>query len=221
MDALDEVIAGLGARPIGDTEAQQAEMDWMEARRGMLTASRFDVLMSSGRRKDEPFSETAKSYLYEKVAERLGGYVPGFKSRATDWGHEYEPHAIQEYASRTQQDVQPNTHKLLTISKWVGGTPDFLVGNSGVGEVKCPFNPGVHQRTIATNTVPKEYVWQCHGHLLVTGRDWCDFISFDPRLPEDCDRRLHIIRVDRNETMLKSLRAKLQAANEFIEKAMG
>lgn len=220
MDVLDELIAGLGARPFDDDALEQSELAWLEERRGMITASKFGLVMQQGRKKDEPFSETAKSYLYEKAAERLGGYVPSMTNRAMQWGTEYEPHAIQEYAAKRQEDVIPNTHSFMRLSKWVGGTPDFLVGGAGVGEVKCPYNPGVHQRTIHEGVIPKEYLWQCHGHMLVTGRDWCDFVSFDPRLPEGSEKRLCVIRLERNDVMLESLRTKLKAANAFIEKVM-
>jgi hypothetical protein len=200
---------------VDPVEAKREE--WLCKRLGKITCSRFPDLMSSGRAKDEVFSQTGKDYLRLLVAERLGSSY-SVSARAMEWGNENEPKAILAYANRFCVFVDNTPFRYFAYNDDIGGTPDGLVGNDGCIEVKCPFNPSVHVNTLLTNQVPKDYEWQVVGHLLVTGRSWCDFISCDPRM--DGPHKLCVIRVERSEPRIEELKKRLILAVEEIEKMM-
>jgi hypothetical protein len=208
---LDEMIeVGELVDPV---EAKREE--WLNKRLGKITCSRFPDLMTSGRAKDEVFSQTGKAYLRRIVAERLGSWY-SVSARAMDWGNDNEPKAILEYASREIVFVDNKPFQYFSYNDDIGGTPDGLVGTDGCVEVKCPFDPSVHVNTLLTRKVPSDYEWQVVGHLLVTGRKWCDFISFDPRI--EGKHRLCVIRVERSEPRIAELDKRLQLAVEEVQK---
>lgn len=179
--------------------------DWQKARLGKITASRFGDVK---RLKNGAWGETALSYLYDLVGEHLTGQPAGTfaGNSATDWGNEYEAEALREYTKRTGRKVKTGQnflqHPELTL---VGGTPDGLVGEKGVIEAKCPYSFKNHLRTVINRTVPDEYIAQVHGQLWLSGRDWCDFVSYDPRIPKGHPARLVIVRVERNPMILNDL----------------
>ena len=197
-----------------DPKEQERE-EWFAKRAGKFTCSRFGELMTTGRKKDELFGATALSYIYQIVAERLGSWSFGFDSSSTKWGTENESAALAEYFRRT--DTKPESVGVdcyCELSEYCGGTPDALVLD-GCCEVKCPYSPAEHVRTLHSKTVPNQYQWQVHGHLLVTGREWCDFISFDPRV--ESAACLGVVRVERDESKIAFLRERIGAAQELAE----
>lgn len=189
---------------------------WLELRRGKITGSHFGDLMSIGRGKDEVFSQTGLTYLRRVAAERFGSYY-SVSARAMDWGTENEAAAIAEYSATRFVNVNAERFQFFQYTSAIGCTPDGIVGEDGCIEVKCPFDPAVHVNTLLTQKVPKDYEWQVIGHLLCTGRQWCDFISFDPRMCRP--QRLVVIRVERDATLLAYLHDRLAMAvdtlNEF------
>lgn len=180
--------------------------DWQKARLGKITASRFGDVK---RLKNGEWGETALSYLYDLVGEHLTGQPAGnfVGNSATDWGNEYEAEALREYTRRTGRKVKTGqTFLQHSELQFVGGTPDGLVGERGIVEVKCPFTFKNHLRTVINRTVPDEYTAQVHGHLWLSGRKWADFVSFDPRIPtRHKAARLVIVRVERNPMILNDL----------------
>lgn len=179
--------------------------DWQRARLGKITASRFGLVK---RLKNGEWGETALSYLYDLLGEHLTGEPSQtFQGNdATEWGNEYEAEAIREYTRRTGRKVKTGQnffqHAELTL---VGGTPDGLIGEKGIVEVKCPFTFKNHLRTVINRVVPEEYRAQVHGQLWLSGRQWCDFVSYDPRIPKGHPARLVIVRVERNAMILNDL----------------
>ena len=166
------------------------------------------------------FSKTAVAYLNSVVAERLGSTLPEITAKPLNWGKDNESDAIAEYEQRFGP-VSYNSQAFLELSPDIGGTPDFRThGNSGVGEVKCPYQPGTHLATILAQAVPDDYAWQVHGHMLITGAEWCDFVSFDPRIPEGNDARLFVLRVDRDESILRKLQKRLDDVVRYVEAAV-
>lgn len=210
---LDDLVEG--CELVDPVEAKREE--WLRKRLGKITCSRFPDLMSSGRSKDEVFSQTGKAYLRRIVAERLGSWYSA-SAKAMDWGNENEPLAILEYANRFCTFVDNKPFQYFAYTEDIGGTPDGLVGADGCVEVKCPFDPSVHVNTLLTREVPKDYEWQVVGHLLVTGRSWCDFISYDPRMTGK--QKLCVIRVERSEPRIEELKKRLVLAVEEVEKMM-
>lgn len=195
------------------------ERDWKRMRLGKVTSSRFGDLMKSGRKKDELWSAAGLAYMDGLVCERLGGQLPEISSAAIDWGNKHELLALQEYSDRVDHEVHPNPFSYFSYNEDIGGTPDAFAGNSADGcvEVKCPYNGARHIRTLRTREVPEEYIWQVHGHMMVAAKQWCDFVSFDPRLTNK-EARLVIITVPRNEEKIEELRCKTAQAVEHIKK---
>lgn len=210
---LDEMVEE--CELVDPVEAKREE--WLLKRLGKITCSRFPDLMSSGRSKDEVFSQTGKAYLRRIVAERLGSWY-SVSAKAMDWGNDNESKAILEYAAREIVFVDNKPFQYFAYTDDIGGTPDGLVGADGCVEVKCPFDPAVHVNTLLTKEVPKEYEWQVVGHLLVTGREWCDFISYDPRIGGP--QKLCVVRVERSEPRIAELKKRLVLAVEEVEKMM-
>jgi len=193
-----------------DEAAREA---WLQKRSGMITCSKFGDLIGEGKAKDALFTQTGYAYLQLLVAERLGSWY-SFSNSATQWGTNNEPIAIDEYRKLTGNEVNSTPFNFFKYNAWVGGTPDGLVGTDGTVEVKCPFNPSVHIGTLLTKTVPKEYEWQVYGHMLVTDRKWCDFISFDPRI--EGKQKIAIVKVDRDEAKIAFLKSRLDLAVEVM-----
>lgn len=196
----------------------QAENEWHEKRRGRITCSRFGDIMKSGRGK-AIWSDTALSYLRLLVAKRLGSYYH-ISGPSLAWGNENEAAAIEAYQQMRGVEVQSEAYQFFEYGDHAGGTPDGLVGTAGTIEVKCPHNPENHIRTLLSQDIDPRYQYQVAGHCLVTGREWCDFISFDPRI--DGPQRIAVVRwvAAENEAILTELRERIELAAEWIEKAM-
>lgn len=186
--------------------AEKQLSDWQKARLGKITASKFGLVKKL---KTGNWGETALSYLYDLVGEHLTGQPSQtFQGNdATEWGNEYEAEALEAYTKRTGRKVKTaNTFLQHSELLLVGGTPDAICGEKGIIEVKCPFNFKNHIRTVINRAVPEEYVAQVHGHLWLSGREWCDFVSFDPRIPKKhAAARLVIVRVKRNSLILNDI----------------
>lgn len=200
----------------------QRSDDWFEARLGRATASRFKDVMTSIKSGE---SAARKNYRAELVAERLtGNREEGFTSAAMQWGVDNEDTARLRYELATDNDVDECgffTHDSLMA----GASPDGLIGEVGVLEIKCP-NSATHIETLKTQRVPYQYYWQVIGQMWITNRQWCDFVSFDPRMPDNA--QLFIIRVERDEEAVKRLATEVEAFlnevdidTEFIRKYTG
>lgn len=217
--SVTNAIAGAQLASLDDTETSevlhtdQLEVDWRKEREGKITASSFGKVYGTGKG-NKPFTDAGFTYLHQRIAERLGSWCPQAFASSLRWGNENEAEAIDMYAKRIGQDVDSAPFRFMSLTDDIGGTPDGLVGDDGCVEVKCPHNPGVHIDTLVTGKVPKDYGWQVHGHLLVTGRQWCDFVSFDPRM--DNKHRLVVIRVKRMPEVLSDLRSRLDAGVEYV-----
>jgi hypothetical protein len=195
------------------------EREWRKLRIGRITSSRFGDLMKSGRKKDDLWSAAGLSYLDSLICERLGGQLPEITGVALDWGNKNEARALEEYTTRVEHTVTPNPFTYFSYTPDIGGTPDAFASTDGCVECKCPYNGARHIRTLRTGTVPDEYIWQVHGHMLVADKQWCDFISYDPRL-KNPQARLAIVTVERDSKKLTELTGKLHAAVEYIEETI-
>ena len=86
----------------------------------------------------------------------------------------------------------------------IGGTPDGYIGKDGLIEVKCPYNGGNHLQTLLKGEIyNREYLYQIQGYLMITGRQWCDFVTYDPDLPKGLD--LSINRIERDESVIEGI----------------
>ena len=194
----------------------QGSPEWLRSRIGIVSASRFkDVLTEPKSKADKEagnLSTTAETYLYELVSMILTDDAPNFSSAATDWGHENEPLARIEYSMMTDNSVV-EAGIFFRDNQKVGASPDGLVDDDGMIEIKCPLNTVNHVRTVVAGDMPKEHMPQVQGNLWINGREWCDFISFDPRI--EGDGRLFVKRIYRDETYIKNLERRVMA---FIQK---
>lgn len=198
-----------------DNIPEQGSVEWLQERMGRFTSSRFPDLMTSARSKSEIFGGTAMSYIYEIAIERLTGNPTGFTgNHATEWGNENEPNAIAYYEK--ELGVKVDACGFLPMGDNTGGSPDGLVGREGIIEVKCPYNSAIHLGYLMDGVVPKKYYDQIQGNLMVTSRKWCDFISYDPRLPKS--HRLFVVRVERDEKRINEIRQRLQLAEIEVQK---
>ena len=203
--------------PVIDPQAI-AEEEWFAKRAGKFTCSRFGDLMSTGRAKDEVFSQTGYSYIYQVAAERVGSYTFPFDTSSVRWGKENERQALEEYCDRTGlelEDIRTGTEAYAELNEYVGGTPDGII-LPGVIEIKCPYTPQEHMRTVAERSVPKQYFWQVQGHMFLTGADYCDFISFDPRIVNE-HYRMVILRVQRDPKLMDQLGSRIDLAIQELK----
>lgn len=190
--------------------------EWINARLGRVTASRFGDIMTEPRSKTAQaaglMSESANSYLLEVVASAITGQSRvGGKSAAMERGVDLEADAIDAYATSRFIDVEKGRLIMRTADN-VAATPDGFIdeGEDGPGliEVKCPESKQ-HLQTFLDQRLPDDYLEQVQGQMWVAGRRWCDFISYDDRFP--APMRLVVIRVVRNDEFVAELSAKVIA----------
>ncbi len=179
-------------------DCQQGSPEWYAARLGKVTASCFSDATSSGRGSNP--SVTRKNYMLRLVAERMTGLpAESYSNKAMEWGSEAEQDAREYYEALNGCEVRQIG--FIERDENVGGSPDGLVGDDGLLEIKCPF-PTTHIKYILADKMPAEYVKQVQGNLWVAERKWCDFISYDPRVRQ---RPYFCKRVYRDEDYIKKL----------------
>lgn len=192
--------------------AEQRTPEWFAARLGRATASRFaDVLatIKSGE------AAARKNYRAQLICERLTNQMEeGFESEAMRRGTESEPLARVRYELATGLTVVEAgfcQHDELMA----GCSPDGFVGEDGLIEIKCP-NTATHIETVLAGKMPSGHLPQVQGQMWITGRQWCDFVSFDSRLPEHL--QLFVQRVERDEKYIASL---AEAVSDFLGEVDG
>lgn len=176
--------------------AEQKSAAWFEARSGRITASRFADAIAMNSKTGKP-TAARQTYMRTVVAEILSGRPKhSISSQALSWGTEAEQFARDAYELETGLVVAESGFVVHYEFDFIGGSPDGLVGNDGLVEIKCPHDEQVHIGTILEG-MPTEHIPQVQGNLMVTGRAWLDFISYDPRQSEPY--RLYIQRIERDD----------------------
>lgn len=189
---------------------EQGTDEWKKLRMGHVTASCISDVMSVGKGGKEATGRY--KYKVRLLAERLTGMSQeSYSSAAMEWGVENEQYAAMAYEVSRGTFLDKTGFWLHPTIKWLGVSPDRLVGEDGLVEIKCP-NTTTHLGYIFENRVPPEYMKQIQCQLWVTGRKWCDFVSFDPRLPQK--NQLFICRTERDEELIKYMEA---AVLNFLE----
>lgn len=182
----------------------QGTPEWINARCGMVGASNMSDMMAGGK------GLTRKRLLVRIVTERLTG-IPeeSFTSQAMQWGIDTEPQARAAYEFLRDAMVETTGfHKHPSIDGF-GASPDGLVGDDGLIEIKCP-NSTTHVATIESGKIDTGYLLQMQWQMACTGRKWCDFVSFDPRMPAGLE--MYCVRLDRDNARITELE---QAAIQF------
>lgn len=189
-------------------DIEQGGEAWLKLRLGLVSASRFKDIMTNPRSKTELFSATAKLYMLELIAEILTGEQKEVSGKALEWGSNNEINAQNEYAFERGVKVE-EVGICLTDDMFIGASPDGFIGEDGGLEIKCPFNSANHIATVVSGEMPKEHMAQVQGNMLVNGRNWWDFVSYDPRI--DGKGRLFITRIERDDEYIEKLQVKLTA----------
>jgi putative phage-type endonuclease len=193
---------------------EQGTPEWFAARLGKVTASRIkDVVAMT---KTGP-SASRKNYAAELMLERVTGQrKESFSNEAMRWGTETEPLARLAYSLSIGLDVEEVgfiDHPTVLRS---GASPDGLVGERGMVEIKCP-NTATHCEWAIAGKVPPEHELQMQWQMDCCDRDWCDFVSYDPRMPEG--QQLFVRRTNRlTEAKIDDLRKEVAAFDNEVEK---
>lgn len=192
----------------------QGTPEWLAARAGHCTASRFcDVL---ARLKGGGEAASRRAYKLQLVTERLTGMpCESYKNAAMEWGTATEPFARAAYETARGLMVDEVGFIPHPEVQWVGGSPDGLIGDEGGIEIKCPHNSVVHVETVSGG-MPSEHRAQVQGLMWITGRQWWDFVSFDPRMPDKL--QLYVERVKRDRDYIKNLESEVAKFLDEVDK---
>jgi putative phage-type endonuclease len=185
-------------------DMEQGSPEWFRARCGKVTASRVADIIAKTK---TGYSTSRANYAAQLITERLTGLpAESFTNAAMQWGTDMEPEARQAYEfyeAVTVEQVGLVLHPTIGDS---AASPDGLVGDDGLVEIKAP-NTATHIETLLGRSVPGKYVTQMQWQMACTGRKWCDFVSYDPRMPESM--RFFCQRVKRDEAVIADLEAEV------------
>jgi putative phage-type endonuclease len=199
----------------------QGTEEWHEVRCGKITASHLDDVLASATAaalKADPKAEskTRQNYRAKLVAERMSGQVikNSFSSAAMERGTEMEKFARASYEILADQFVDQIGFADHPTISMCGCSPDGFVGERGLVEIKCP-NTLTHIGYLRAGVVPTEYVKQMQWQMEVLDRAWCDFVSYDDRMPKS--HNIFVRRLHRDEEFIKVARAEVIRFNEQID----
>lgn len=209
---------------------QQRTPEWFRARLGMFTGSRIADLLTRGRSKADLFGQTAKTYMYQVMAERvlhpdcIDAYIDelmsGFQSRAMQWGEQQEVIAREAFAKHLGQAVHETTTTPCQAEgcEHLAASPDGITASGDVVEIKCPsLGVAMKYRTEITDAVtlkavePK-YYWQTQAEMLCAKAAKCHFVVWQPYLMQP----LHVAEIERVQDDIDAITARIREAEEFI-----
>jgi putative phage-type endonuclease len=181
-------------------KVEQGTPEWFAARLGNVTASRVaDVIAKT----KSGYSASRENYMAQLICERMTNTVAeSYSNAAMQWGTETEPlarAAFESYADILVDEVGYITHPSIERA---GASPDGLVLDDGLLEIKCP-NTATHIDTLLSETIPTKYITQMQWQMACTRRLYCEFVSFDPRLPDGL--QLFVARVERDDEYIEML----------------
>ncbi|WP_312388543.1 lambda exonuclease family protein [Stutzerimonas nitrititolerans] len=183
----------------------QHSNEWFSARLGKVTASKVKDVMSKGR--GSAPSATRQNYMMQLLCERLTGKrEEGFTSAAMQRGTDLEPVARSAY--EIDKGVMTVETGLILHPKieGFGASPDGLVGDRGMLEIKCP-NTATHVLTMQSGRHDPQYEWQMFAQLACADRDWVDFVTFDDRMPDEL--QYACFRLERDEARIRQMEAEV------------
>jgi putative phage-type endonuclease len=181
-------------------DVEQGSHEWIAARLGKVSASRMADMTARTR---SGYGASRTNYAAELIVERLTGTpAERYTNAAMAWGTEKEPDAKDAYCFLRDAEIVPVGLVLHPTIAMACASPDGLIGDDGLIEVKCPLS-ATHIDTLLSETIPEKYVKQMMWQMACTGRQWCDFVSFDPRLP--AEMQVFIRRVPRDNALILEL----------------
>jgi putative phage-type endonuclease len=194
---------------------EQGSPEWLQERCGRVTASRIADLMA---RTKTGWGASRANYASQLICERLTGCVaPSFTNAAMIHGTETEPEARRAYEFFVDRDVQQVGFVPHPTIDMAGASPDGLVGEDGLLELKCP-NTATHIETLLLGEIPDKYMKQMQFQMACTGREWCDFASYDNRLPERM--RMFVKRVNRSTIHIEEIEAEVEVFLAEIDRTV-
>ncbi|MEN9885438.1 MAG: hypothetical protein RL758_16 [Pseudomonadota bacterium] len=178
----------------------QGSPEWFAQRLGKVTASRVaDVIAKT----KTGYSTSRENYLVELALERITGQqAESFTNDAMKWGTETEPLARAAYEAKTGELVEEVGMIAHPTIEMAGASPDGLVSLDGLLEIKCP-NSATHIKTLRSQKPDGKYITQMAWQMACTDRAWCDFVSFDPRMPTGL--QLFVTRIERDDKLIQTL----------------
>ena len=184
-------------------------------RAGKVTASRVADVLSKVKSGE---SAGRKNLKMDIVAERLTGKpTDSFTNSAMQWGTEQEPFARIAYEAYKGIFVEQIPFVDHPTIEWFGCSPDGLVGEDGLIEIKCP-NTTTHIEYLQEGKPPSKYIPQMMAQMACTGRKWCDFVSFDSRLPEEL--QLFVVRLNRDDAYIQEMEAEVKKFLDEVEQVL-
>ena len=188
------------------SEIIQGSDEWKALRLGRVTASRVADVVAKTK---SGYSASRANYMAQLIAERLTGTVAeAYTNAAMIHGTETEPEARAAYCFYQGVAVEEVAFVPHPKIDQAGASPDGLVGDDGLVEIKCP-NTATHLETLLGQAVPAKYETQMQFQMACTGRKWCDFVSYDPRMPENM--RLFVKRLPRDDKRIAELESEVAA----------
>ena len=186
------------------SDMEQRTDEWYAARLGKVTASRVSDLMAKTK---TGYAASRENYMAQLVLERItGAKAESFSSAAMQWGTDQEPFARAAYEAAKDVMVEEEGFVPHPTIEMAGASPDGLVNDDGLVEIKCP-NTATMIETLLTGKVPAKYHAQMQFQMACTGRKWCDYVVFDPRMPPKA--QLFIKRVDRDDKFIAEMEAEI------------
>lgn len=193
-------------------EVVQGSREWLDARLGKATASRIADIVAKTK---SGYSASRANYAAQLVAERLTGTVAeSYTNAAMQWGTANEADARTAYRFYSGNKVTECGFIIHPSIPESGASPDGLVSDDGLVEIKCP-NTATHIETLLGQSIPEKYVTQMMWQMACTGRQWCDFASYDPRLPDAMS--IFVKRLPRDEARIKELEVEVSKFLSEIE----
>jgi putative phage-type endonuclease len=183
-------------------DLEQGTEDWFNMRVGACNSSRLNDALAKLK---DPKKESAdrRNYKRELAIERLTSKAfEHYVSAPMQFGIENEGRARTEYEFYSGNEVTPIGLAMHPTVKWFMASTDGLVGKDGMIEIKCP-NTINHLDILLSGEIPAQYHWQMLGGMACAERQWCDFVSFDPRLPEDLS--LFVKRFHRDDALIAGM----------------
>jgi putative phage-type endonuclease len=194
----------------------QGTDDWHQLRLGKVTASRLPDVISKTK---SGWAASRANYMAELIAERLTSIpTSSYFNAAMQWGTETEPTARTAYAFFRGTPVHEVGFVQHPDIEMAGASPDGLVDENGMVEFKCP-NTATHIDTLTKRKIPARYITQMQWQMACACREWNDFVSFDPRMPEDL--KMFVKRIPRDDERIRELEALVrQFLDEIADKIM-
>jgi len=190
----------------------QGTEEWLNARLGFVTGSRIIDIMPGVKGK---YRASRGNYMAEKVIEILTKKpTVHFVSETMQWGTDNEPLARSSYEAVTENFVDEDGFIIHPTIPNLGASPDGIVDPDGCIEIKCP-NTATHLTTLLTGNIKRDYIMQMQCEMMCINRQWCDFVSFDPRMPANL--QLYIKRIERDETLIMEIEYEVKKFQDELQ----